>query len=193
MRHPIVLSLAPALAFAPLPAAAEVVSSTASGFVSRNEVLVAVPAAEVWTAMLRPAGWWNGDHTYSGNPANLTIVPSAGGCFCEVIPATDSASEGQIEHMRVIYVAPGATLRLTGGLGPLQSEAVTGVLTMTLAPDGDMTRIRWDYVVGGFMRLETAEIGPLVDQVVGEQLLRLATSLGAKVDPAPRRGGAGGF
>ena len=33
------------------------------------------------------------------------------------------------------------TLRLSGGLGPLQSEAVTGVLTVTLAPEGEMTRI----------------------------------------------------
>ncbi len=189
MRHPLFLSLAPAVAFAPLPAAAEVAASSDGGFVSHNEVLVDVPAAQAWNALLRPAGWWDGEHTYSGDAANLTIVPRAGGCFCEVIPATGGA-EGQIEHMRVIYVAPGSTLRLTGGLGPLQSEAVTGVLTVTLAPDGRMTRISWDYVVGGYMRLQTAEIAPLVDQVVGEQLLRLATSLGAKVDPAPRRAGS---
>jgi hypothetical protein len=190
MRHPVLLSLAPALACAPIPAGAEVVSSGDSGFVSHNEVLVDVPAAEAWTAMLQPGSWWNGDHTYSGNATNLTIAPRAGGCFCEVVPAAGGKPEGQIEHMRVIYVAPGATMRLTGGLGPLQSEAVTGVLTMTLAPEGELTRITWDYVVGGYMRLQTAEIAPLVDQVVGEQLLRLATSLGAKVDPAPRRPGS---
>jgi hypothetical protein len=190
MRHPLLLSLAPALALAPLPAAAEVAASSGNGFVSHNEVLVAASAAETWSAMLRPGNWWNGDHTYSGNAANLTIEPSAGGCFCEAIPATGGVSAGQIEHMRVIYVAPGSTLRLTGGLGPLQSEAVTGVLTMTLAPEGKMTKISWDYVVGGYMRQPAAEIAPLVDRVVGEQLLRLATHLGAKVDPAPRRPGS---
>jgi hypothetical protein len=188
MRHPILLALA--LAFAPSPAAAEVAASSESGFVSHNEVLVSVPAAEAWTAMLRPGGWWNGDHTYSGDAGNLTIAPSAGGCFCETVPAANGGPAGQIEHMRVIYVAPGSTLRLTGGLGPLQSEAVTGVLTMTLAPEGEMTKISWDYVVGGYMRLQTAAIAPVVDRVVGEQLLRLATHLGAKVDPAPRRPGA---
>ena len=89
--------------------------------------------------------------------------------------------------MRVIYVAPGSTLRMTGGLGPLQSEAVTGVLTMTLEPEGEMTRISWDYVVGGYMRMPMAELAPLVDQVVGEQLLRLAARLGTVMDPASRR------
>jgi hypothetical protein len=89
--------------------------------------------------------------------------------------------------MRVIYVLPGSTLRMSGGLGPLQPEAVTGVLTVTLKPEGEMTRITWDYVVGGYMRTPLAQVAPLVDQVVGEQLLRLATRLGTVMDPAPRR------
>ena len=66
-------------------------------------------------------------------PANMRIEPKPGGCFCEAVPA-GRRSGGEIEHMRVIYVAPGSTLRMSGGLGPLQSEAVTGVLTMTLGP-----------------------------------------------------------
>ena len=90
--------------------------------------------------------------------------------------------------MRVVYLAPGSTLRMSGALGPLQSEAVTGVLTMTLTADGEMTRIGWEYVVGGYARMPLAELAPLVDQVVGEQLLRLAARLGTKIDPAPRRG-----
>ncbi len=44
-----------------------------------------------------------------------------GGCFCELIP--DGA--GEIEHMRVIYTRPGVTLRLQGGLGPLQEVGVS--------------------------------------------------------------------
>ena len=144
---------------------------------------MAAAPAQAWAAMLEPAGWWNGEHTYSGDPNNMWIELRPGGCFCERIPA----SGGEIEHMRVVYVAPPSTLRMTGGLGPLQAEAVTGVLTVTLAPDGDMTRITWDYVVGGYMRTPMAGLAPLVDQVVGEQLLRLATRLGTKVDPAARR------
>jgi hypothetical protein len=79
--------------------------------------------------------------------------------------------------MRVIYVAPGSTLRLTGGLGPLQSEAVTGVLTMTVEPAGEGAKIAWDYVVGGYMRMSMTELAPLVDQVMAEQLGRLGSHL----------------
>jgi len=181
MHHRVVFTLA--LAVAPLPAAAEVTASGDSGFVSHNEAVVAATPQATWDAMLRPADWWNGDHTYSGDAANMTITPEAGGCFCETVPDTG----GEIEHMRVVYLAPGSTLRMTGGLGPLQSEAVAGVLTMTLAPDGELTRITWDYVVGGYMRMPMTDLAPLVDQVVGEQLLRLATRLGTVIDPASRR------
>jgi hypothetical protein len=89
--------------------------------------------------------------------------------------------------MRVIYLAPGSTLRMTGGLGPLQSEAVTAVLTMTLSAEGEMTRVGWDYVVGGYARMPLGDLAPLVDRVVGEQLLRLAERLGTVMDPAPLR------
>ena len=159
------------------PAAAEITSSSDSGFVSHNEAVVAAAPAEVWAAMLRPAGWWNGEHTYSGNSANLTLAAAPGGCFCEAIPGTGGTPAGQIEHMRVIYLAPHATLRLTGGLGPLQSEAVTGVLTMTLQAEGTGTKVTWDYVVGGYMRTPMAGLAPIVDRVVGEQLTRLAATL----------------
>jgi hypothetical protein len=169
------------------PATAEVIAKGESGFASHNEVLVAATPGQVWVEMTRPAGWWNAEHSYSGNAANITIDPVAGGCFCEAVPATAGAPAGQVEHMRVLYTAPYATLRLSGGLGPLQAEAVTGVLTMTLKPEGAMTRIWWDYVVGGFMRGKMADMAPVVDGVVGEQLLRLAARLGKVMDPADRR------
>ena len=187
MRHQLTLALVAALALTPVASSAEVARSSETGFVSHNEVLVRASPAEVWAAMVQPAQWWNGEHSYSGDPANMTLAPSAGGCFCEAIPGKDGAPAGQVEHMRVLYAAPGSTLRLSGGLGPLQSEPVTGVLTMTLEPDGEMTKISWDYVVGGYMRMPMAELAPQVDQVVGEQLLRLATRMGTVMDPASRR------
>jgi len=179
--------LAGALALAPLPAAAEVTASDDRGFASRNETLVDASPADTWTMMLRPADWWNPEHTYSGDAVNMTIEPRAGGCFCETVPGSGGAASGQIEHMRVIYLAPGSTLRLSGALGPLQSEAVTGVLTVTLKAEGTQTRIVWDYAVGGYMRTPMAEMAPVVDQVIGEQLLRLAARLGKSWDGAPRR------
>jgi hypothetical protein len=187
MRYQVSFALAAAFAAAPLPAAAEVAASSESGFVSHNEVLVRATQEEAWHEMLEPANWWNGAHTYSGDARFLVLRAATGGCFCEAIQSSGDDPDGEVEHMRVIYMAPYSTLRMSGGLGPLQSEAVTGVLTMTLEPDGEMTKISWDYIVGGYMRRPMAEIAPLVDQVVGEQLLRLATRLGTLVDPAPRR------
>lgn len=188
MRRPVFLLLAAAAAAGSVPASAEVIASSEQGFVSHNEALVAATPAQTWEQIVRPAGWWNGDHSYSGDPANMTLAPVAGGCFCEAIPAAGDAAAGEVEHMRVLYASPGRILRLRGSLGPLQSEAVTGVLTITLLPEDDMTRLRWEYVVGGYMRMPMAELAPIVDQVVGEQLLRLATRLGVKMDPVSRRG-----
>ena len=159
------------------PAAAEVTASSESGFVSHNEADVPAPPGEVWASMLRPADWWNGDHTYSGKSSNLTLDPVAGGCFCEVVPNAGAGPAGHVEHMRVVYLAPNATLRLNGGLGPLQAEAVEGVLTMTLAPSDQGTKISWDYVVGGYARVPLKELAPVVDRVIGEQLARLALVL----------------
>lgn len=178
MRHSVFSALALACAASASPAAADVTASSEAGFVSHNEAVVTASAAEAWATMLRIGSWWNGAHTYSGNAANMTIVPTAGGCFCEVVPGSNGAAPGHIEHMRVIYVMPGSTLRMTGGLGPLQSEAVTAVLTMTIEPAGTGSKIVWDLVVGGYMRLPMAQTAPLVDGVIGEQLTRLADKLG---------------
>ena len=187
MRHRFFISLTAVLAFAPFPAAAEVAASSDSGFASHNEVLVDATPAEAWAAMTQPSQWWNGEHSYSGDAANMTLDGRAGGCFCEAVPGANGGPAGQIEHMRVIYVAPGSTLRLSGGLGPLQAEAVTGVLTMTVAADGEKSKISWDYVVGGYMRMPMAVLAPLVDGVVREQLLRLAARLGTTWDGVTRR------
>jgi len=183
MRNVISCTLALAFFALAAPAAAEVTASGETGFATHNEVLVAAEPEVAWEALIRPGTWWNSEHTYSGDADNMRIEPKPGGCFCEVVPAAN----GEIEHMRVLYVVPGSTLRMSGGLGPLQSEAVTGVLTVTLKPEGEMTRISFDYVVGGFMRMPMAQMAPVVDQVVGEQLLRLGTRLGTVMDPVARR------
>lgn len=166
--------IVPFMAAISAPAAAELIAADERGFVSHHEAQVAASPSLVWEAMIRPSNWWNGDHTYSGSAENLTLKPVAGGCFCETIPE----GRGEIEHMRVVYAAPGSTLRLSGGLGPLQSEAVTGVLTMTIEPAGEGTKIAWDYVVGGYMRTPTTQLAPVVDRVIGEQFSRLTTSVG---------------
>jgi len=177
--HHVLTSLSAVLsAVVALPAEAEVAASSESGFVSRNVAEVSASPDASWAMLSRPSEWWNGEHSYSGSATNMTMEAVAGGCFCETIPAANGAANGQIEHMRVVYVDPRVrTLRLAGALGPLQAEAVSGALTMTVEASGSGSKITWVYVVGGYMRMPMTEMAPLVDQVVGEQMIRLVARL----------------
>lgn len=169
------------------PARAEVVSSTANGFVVRHVADVDASADAAWQQLLKPAEWWSASHTYSGDAANLSLDARAGGCFCEVLPAADGADgppRGGVEHMRVIYVESGKALRMAGSLGPLQSEALVGTLTITLKPADGGLRMTWTYVVSGFMRYKVEDISPAVDKVLSEQVANLARKLGVRETPA---------
>ncbi|SHN60785.1 SRPBCC family protein [Erythrobacter sanguineus] len=167
------------------PAAADVTGSSDNGFVSRHEAVVSATPTEVWLALISPAGWWRAEHTWSGDAANLTLTPQAGGCFCEKIPEVDEPGgftlEGSVEHMRVIQASPQRALRMQGALGPLQSEPVTGILTIAISEAPQGTRIVWEYNVGGSMRYEVPVISKAVDGVMGAQLTALAGLLGPVV------------
>lgn len=172
-------SLALACAFA-TPATAQTVTGDADGFASSNSAIVAAPRAEVWRELVHPENWWA--HTWSDNPGNLRLEATAGGCFCETIPATDGWPAGSVEHMRVVMVIPGSVLRMSGSLGPLQSEGLAGTLTVTLADEGEGTRIQWDYVTGGHSRIDLEMLAPIVDNVQREFLGGLVGRLGGEVD-----------
>ncbi len=171
------------------PALGTVTASSDLGFVVERSVTVSADAATSWRELVRPAGWWQSGHTWSGNAANLTLDLRAGGCYCETLPqGKDTISRGMAEHMRVIQIAPGKMLRMSGALGPLQGEAVHGTMTITLTPLADGTTIRLEYVVGGYMRMKPAQIAPAVDGVLGSQLAALAARLGGNrtaTPPAP--------
>lgn len=169
-------------------AQAEVIASDGTGFVTRDEAVVDATPKEVWLALISPAKWWNSGHTWSGDAANLSIRPQAGGCFCERIPEDPDPKkitlEGSVEHMRVIQAYPERALRMRGSLGPLQSEAAGGVLTISISPTDKGTQIVWEYVVGGYMRYEVPVIATAVDEVMSEQLDGLASLLGRVGQPA---------
>ena len=170
------------------PARAELSATTDSGFVSDNVVTVATEPAAVWKLLVAPNQWWSPSHTHSGDAANLYLDAQATGCFCEKLPKPADAPEGQrmgsVEHMHVVYADPQrGLLRMVGGLGPLQGEAVHGVLTITLKREGTGTRIEWRYAVGGVWQAKPTEIGLLVDKVLQEQVKRLAEKA---APPAPK-------
>jgi uncharacterized protein YndB with AHSA1/START domain len=151
------------------PAAAEVTGQNASGFATAGTIVIAGAPERVWSALILPGRWWNSEHSWSGNAANLTLDPRAGGCFCEALP-----DGGSVEHMRVVYADPARQLRMVGALGPLQGEGLAATLTITLEKSDKGTRLTWSYKVGGYTDLPLAQIAPAVDGVVSEQVQRLA-------------------
>lgn len=179
-----------ALACMAAPARAEVVSRTETGFVIRLASEVTAAPTDAWKTILTPAQWWQSQHTFSGDAANLTLDPQAGGCFCEVLPRTEGApvtqKPGGVQHMRVIYIEPPRALRLSGALGPLQSEALAATMTITVKPTEKGSRVLFEYVVGGFMRYKVDEIAPAVDRMLTAQLASLAGKLGPVAEPVAK-------
>jgi hypothetical protein len=161
------------------PAHAEVKATSDAGF---NIVHIAEVTAEpdaIWKRLIAPKDWWDKAHSWSGSAAGFYIDAQAGGCFCELFQekGTDGKTKttGSVEHMRVIFAQPGKVLRMQGALGPLQSEAVLGTLTVAMEPlkSGKGTKLSFSYVAGGYMRYKVADIAPAVDKVLGEQFKNL--------------------
>jgi Polyketide cyclase / dehydrase and lipid transport len=149
-------------------AAAEVVSVGANGFEVRESVHVAAASDKAYAALLQPAKWWASDHTFSGSAANLTLDARVGGCWCESLP-----DGGSVEHMRIVYVAPGKMLRLRGALGPFQGLGVDGAMTWSVKSGASGTDISFSYTLGGYAKDGFDGLSKAADRVLGEQLERL--------------------
>jgi uncharacterized protein YndB with AHSA1/START domain len=152
-----------------VPARGEVIESGAAGFAIRNTAAIDAPPAKVYAALTdRIGGWWDPVHTFSHDARNLSLDAKPGGCFCERLP-----EGGGVEHMRVVYAAPGKLLRLTGAIGPMQEAALTGTMTWTLSDAGSGTAVELTYAVGGFRTGGFRDLPGVVDRVLRGQLGRL--------------------
>jgi uncharacterized protein YndB with AHSA1/START domain len=152
------------------PAVAEVTSVDAGGFTVSHSVTVPAQPDAVWRNIVNDVSeWWNGDHSWSADAANLYIKPELGGCFCERLPGG-----GAVEHLRVIHVAPGKMIKFDGALGPLQDMAVQGRMVWEVQPDDDGSTVVFRYLVYGHYADGFDGISGAVDFVIGEQLQRLA-------------------
>ena len=112
--------------------------------------------------------WWNPDHTFSGDAHNLSIEAKPMGCFCEKMP-----KGGGVRHLEVITVVPGQWLVMSGGLGPMQSLAAAGTMTITLkSSTAGVTQLAMTYAVAGYLaKGMNAWAGP-VDNMLTEQFTR---------------------
>ena len=175
MRTSIVAAIAIVAAMAFGTARAEVKDSAPNGFTIENSQVVPVDAATAWKALVDDVGrWWPKDHTWWGDASKLSIQARAGGCFCEV------DGERQAWHMTVTFVDPGSTLRMTGGLGPLQGMGLDGALEWRFAKAAEGTKITLWYRAGGYTPDDINKFVPVVDQVQGQQLGGLADYLRAQ-------------
>jgi len=80
-----------------------------------------------------------------------------------------------------VFAEPGQTLRMIGGLGPLQAMAVTGSMTWSLSKTDTGTNVKVTYSVGGYLPGGLQKMAPLVDKVMFEQLKRLKMYIEKKV------------
>ncbi len=151
---------------------AEVVSSAEGHFVIRQRVETSVSPQRAWKALTSEIDkWWSSEHTWSGDARNLSLDPRPGGCFCEKLPG------GGVRHMEVVYVKPSELLRLEGGLGPLQEQALTGEMTWRLAAAASGAAVEVTYRVAGHADGGLTTWAPLVDSVLALQAGRLGAFL----------------
>ena len=139
------------------PAGAKVIDQSEIGFTVAHTAQVAATPEDVWKMLRSPDKWWSKDHSWSGDAANFWLDSQAGGCFCEKLPDAGSGSGsglGSVQHARIIFARPNQMLRLSGAFGPLQGEAVTGTLTIQIKETPTGSALRFDYVVGGYMRFK---------------------------------------
>jgi uncharacterized protein YndB with AHSA1/START domain len=152
----------------PLGVAAEVKQASPDGFVLEHRFAIDASPTVAWEVLVHPERYWPDDHTWSGRAANMSLAPEAGGCFCE------RWAEGSAEHGRVIMAVPGKMLRFRGALGPFQDMAVTGVMTVALAPGESGTEAVVTYRVNGTSSQRLGEMATAVDAVVRQQFAGFA-------------------
>ena len=149
------------------PAQTAVVQSGPSGFTVRHSVNLVVPTDKAFAALGELPRWWDKEHTYSGDRANLSLTLRSGGCFCERLE-----KGGGVEHLHVNLVQPGERVVMTGALGPLLYEGVSGVMDVKVERIAGGSRVTMEYRAGGFANGNGDTLAPIVDKVLGQQLKR---------------------
>jgi uncharacterized protein YndB with AHSA1/START domain len=166
MRFHALVALVPLLSLATV-AQAEVKEANPDHLLIQDQRTVHASPDTLYAKLIDVSRWWNGEHTYSGDAAHLSLQAEAGGCFCE------RWSNQSVAHGRVVWAAPGHLLRLDTALGPLQNMAVQGVMTFTLKPAPDGTALQFEYRVNGSSASGLDKIAPAVNGVLMDQLQRL--------------------
>ncbi len=148
---------------------AEIVKSDDNSFDLQFEFLIDADPTKVSKTFEQVSLWWHPSHTYSGDSNNLSFDKTKG-CFCETLE-----NNGFVRHLEWAFYQPHVKARFLGGLGPLQSVPVDGVLTFDFsAKDKKQTMLKVSYLVTS--RGEKLKgWAKAVNGVINEQLTRLKT------------------
>ena len=147
---------------------AEVVKTQPGYFEVQIEHQIKTSSTDLQNKLLDIAQWWSAGHTYSGDSDNLFVDIDTLRCFCEKLD-----DGGFVSHLKLINYQPRQLMRFSGGLGPLQSLLVNGVMDISLRPLAeDKTMLLLNYRVSSNVENIKKWAGP-VDQVLREQLRRL--------------------
>jgi uncharacterized protein YndB with AHSA1/START domain len=149
--------------FVAAAAQAAVKQSSPDGFIVEHRITLEATPAQAWKTLAQPARWWPKEHTWSGDPANLSLALELGGCFCE------RWKDGGAEHGRVIMLRRNELVRLNAALGPMQDMAVSGVLSIAIVPKEEGSEATVTYRVSGTAAHALDKIAPVVDRVIGLQ------------------------
>ncbi|HEV7229618.1 hypothetical protein [Brevundimonas sp.] len=150
----ILIAVAASFAFA-APAAAEIVSRSENGFTLKFVSSTDIDPADIPTALEDVALWWDGDHSYTGDAANLSLDLSPGGCWCEKMP--DGTA---FDHGRTVSVAADR-IKFSAPFGPLRGKATTADLIVTWPGANRGWDVTWTMVVEG------PGVGAMADAVHG--------------------------
>jgi uncharacterized protein YndB with AHSA1/START domain len=161
-------------------ARAEIADSGPNGFTIKIVATMHRSPADVYSRIVRVGDWWSSQHTYSGDPHNLSIDARAGGCFCEKLP-----DGGSVQHMEVVSARPGKMLRMYGGLGPLQGIAAAGSMTFDLKQEQGGTRLEFSYSVAGYSPQGLVGWAGPVNEVLSMQIARFKNYVETG-NPAPQ-------
>ncbi len=155
-----------ALALLPAFGSAGVKYAAADSFALEYDQKIAVSNARVYAGLAQVGQWWDGEHSWSGDASHLTLVPEAGGCFCERWPG------GSVEHGRVVMAMTDRIVRLEAPLGPLQGRALQAMLTFEIKLADGGTALHTTFIVNGASDSQLDALSGAVDEMLGEQLER---------------------
>jgi hypothetical protein len=149
---------------------AGVIEAEHDGFIIQHSATVSTEISGVFKEMTGKVGlWWNPDHSFSGDAGNMLIDSE---CFCE------RWGGNLVRHLNTTIWMENSKVVLEGGLGPLKELGLSGTMIWSLKPsDEPGTTIYWRYHVYGYSETDLPGLAEAVDDVLKEQIDRLAGHL----------------